>query len=167
MVVKIYISGMSGNKEVFKKLVKCDFSLQKYNFYFFLLKVKKRQQRVLMILDSKNIKYDLIDITEPDAGTEKEFMQTTATSKGCTIGDTDPRNPVPPQIFNDSDYCGDYDEFDLANEIDTLEQFLKISTGEVVVTTAQLELTTSSKKETDEILDEDKENKTEGENKEV
>lgn len=120
-----------------------------------------------MILDSKNIKYDLIDITEPDAGNEKEFMQTTATSKGCTIGDSDPRHPVPPQIFNDSDYCGDYDEFDLANEVDTLEQFLKIASPDVVITTAQLELTTSAKKETDELLDEDKENKTEGENKEV
>lgn len=119
-----------------------------------------------MILDSKNIKYDVIDITEPDAGTEKEFMQTNATSKGSTIGDSDPRHPVAPQIFNDSTYCGDYDEFDLANECDILEQFLKMSPAEDMVSTATLELTTSSKKEND-LLDEDKENQTDGENKEV
>lgn len=153
---------MSGNKEVFIEFVNCDFLYRNT----ILLKVKKRQQRVLMILDSKNIKYDVIDITEPDAGNEKEFMQINATSKGSTIGDSDPRHPVAPQIFNDAAYCGDYDEFDLANEVDTLEQFLKMAPAVDLVSTATLELTTSDKKET-EVLDEDKENSTEGENKEV
>ncbi|XP_037078695.1 SH3 domain-binding glutamic acid-rich protein homolog [Pollicipes pollicipes] len=41
------------------------------------------------------------------------------------------RNPLPPQIFNDKDYCGDYDGFDVANETDQLHQFLKLSEGEV------------------------------------
>ncbi|KAJ0180033.1 hypothetical protein K1T71_004624 [Dendrolimus kikuchii] len=103
MVVKIYISGISGNKEV-----------------------KKRQQRVLMILDSKNIKYEVIDITEPGREADKDFMQNNAKSNGGTVSDPNPRSPLPPQMFNDEEYCGDYDEFDLANEIDTLEQFLKL-----------------------------------------
>lgn len=110
MAVKIYISGMSGNKEV-----------------------KKRQQRVLMILDSKNIKYETIDITEPGAEADKEFMQTKATFKGSTVDDPDPRTPLPPQMFNDDQYCGDYNEFDLANEIDTLEKFLKLIEGDYTV----------------------------------
>lgn len=103
MVVKVYISGMSGNKEV-----------------------KKRQQRVLMILDSKNIKYEIIDITEPGREDDKDFMQTNSKSNGATVSDPNPRTPLPPQVFNDEEYCGDYDQFDLANEVDTLEQFLKV-----------------------------------------
>lgn len=36
-------------------------------------------------------------------------------------------------VFNDEAYCGDYDEFDMANEIDTLEQFLKLKPEETPV----------------------------------
>lgn len=68
--------------------------------------MKKRQQRVLMILDSKNIVYEVIDITEPGKESEKEFMQEHSTNKGATISDQDPRHALPPQIFCDSEYCG-------------------------------------------------------------
>ncbi|XP_038116264.1 protein starmaker [Culex quinquefasciatus] len=103
MVIKVYISGMSGSKEV-----------------------KKRQQRVSMILDSKHIPYTIIDITEPGQEGEKDFMQKNSEHNGSTISDPTPRHPLPPQLFNDADYCGDYDDFDLANEIDNLEVFLKL-----------------------------------------
>nr|CAI5818489.1 unnamed protein product [Callosobruchus analis]CAI5858591.1 unnamed protein product [Callosobruchus analis] len=83
MVIKVYISGISGNKEV-----------------------KKRQQRVIMILDSKNIKYEIIDIAEPGAEEAKDFMQNNSTALGATIGDPNPRHPLPPQIFSDDVYCG-------------------------------------------------------------
>ncbi|XP_014279105.1 SH3 domain-binding glutamic acid-rich protein homolog isoform X1 [Halyomorpha halys] len=96
MVIKVYTSGISGNKEV-----------------------KKRQQRIMMILDSKGIKYEAIDITEPGKELEKQFMQDNAKAK-------DSKHPLPPQIFNEEDYCGDYDGFDLANENDVLEAFLKL-----------------------------------------
>lgn len=99
MVVKVYISGISGNKEV-----------------------KKRQQRVTMILDSKNITYDLVDITEPGKEEEKTYMQANSKSKDET------KNALPPQIFNDDVYCGDYDDFDMANELDELDKFFDIST---------------------------------------
>ncbi|OXU17323.1 SH3 domain-binding glutamic acid-rich protein homolog [Nasonia vitripennis] len=95
MVIKIYVSGISGNKEV-----------------------KKRQQRVLMILESKNVTYEVIDITEPGKEAEKEYMQLNSVAK-------DSKYPLPPQIFNDEDYCGDYEDFDEANEMDELEKFLK------------------------------------------
>uniref|UniRef100_A0A182X3Z1 SH3 domain-binding glutamic acid-rich-like protein n=1 Tax=Anopheles quadriannulatus TaxID=34691 RepID=A0A182X3Z1_ANOQN len=104
MVIKVYISGMSGNKEV-----------------------KKRQQRVTMIMDSKHIEYTVIDITEPGQEGEKDFMQTNAQHKGCTISDPNPRHALPPQLFNDTEYCGDYDDFDMANEVDNLEVFLKLA----------------------------------------
>ncbi|XP_032291033.1 SH3 domain-binding glutamic acid-rich protein homolog isoform X3 [Drosophila virilis] len=118
MVLKVYVSGMSGNKEV-----------------------KKRQQRVLMILDSKNIQYDTVDITEPGKEGEKELMQNKSTSNGGTVSDPEPRHPLPPQIFNDDEYCGDYDAFDMANEIDTLEVFLKLAPADTTaVSSAQIEL---------------------------
>uniref|UniRef100_A0A4Y0BHL1 SH3 domain-binding glutamic acid-rich-like protein n=1 Tax=Anopheles funestus TaxID=62324 RepID=A0A4Y0BHL1_ANOFN len=104
MVIKVYISGMSGNKEV-----------------------KKRQQRVTMIMESKHIEYTVIDITEPGQEAEKDFMQTNAQHKGCTISDPNPRHALPPQLFNDTEYCGDYDDFDMANEVDNLEVFLKLA----------------------------------------
>lgn len=109
-----------------------------------------------MILDSKNIKYDLVDITEPGKESEKELMQTKSTSNGATVSDPEPRHPLPPQIFNQEEYCGDYDAFDLANEIDTLEQFLKLApTDTTAVSTAQLEL----KQENGEVKAVDDENK--------
>lgn len=96
MVVKVYVSGISGNKEV-----------------------KKHQQRVLMILDSKNIEYVVVDITEPGKENEKEFMQQNGKANNA-------KYPLPPQLFNEDDYCGGYEDFDLANEIDNLETFLKL-----------------------------------------
>ncbi|CAI6350794.1 unnamed protein product [Macrosiphum euphorbiae] len=99
MVVKVYMSGISGNKEV-----------------------KKRQQRVTMILDSKSITYDLVDITEPGKEDEKAYMQTNSKTKDGS------KNALPPQIFNDDVYCGDYDDFDTANELDELDKFFDIST---------------------------------------
>merc|ERR1712058_181565 len=36
------------------------------------------------------------------------------------------RHALPPQIFNADKNCGDYDDFDVANEDDELEEFLGI-----------------------------------------
>ncbi|XP_043579346.1 SH3 domain-binding glutamic acid-rich protein homolog isoform X2 [Bombus pyrosoma] len=72
-----------------------------------------------MILDSKNVEYETIDITEPGKEMEKEFMQSNGIAR-------DSKYPLPPQIFNEDEYCGDYEDFDLANEMDELEEFLKV-----------------------------------------
>ncbi|RZC34840.1 ATP-binding cassette sub-family B member 7, mitochondrial, partial [Asbolus verrucosus] len=96
--------------------------------------VKKRQQRVLLILDSRNIQYELVDIAEPDNEEKKDFMQNNSTSSGATISDPNPRHPLPPQIFNDDVYCGDYDQFDMANEIDEMEKFLKLAPDDAAPT---------------------------------
>ncbi|CAG9837154.1 unnamed protein product [Diabrotica balteata] len=117
MVIKVYISGISGNKEV-----------------------KKRQQRVLLILDSKSVKYEVIDIAEPGAEELKDFMQNKSTASGGTISDPNPRHPLPPQIFNDDEYCGDYDMFDMANEIDEMEKFLKVEPNSLGEQTATAEV---------------------------
>lgn len=52
-----------------------------------------------MILDSKNVQYEIIDITEPGKEDSKEYMQANANPK-------DSKYPLPPQIFNEEDYCG-------------------------------------------------------------
>lgn len=101
-----------------------------FTIAIYFRQVKKRQQRVLMILDSKLIKYEIVDITEPGKEPEKELMQDKATSKGGTIGDPNPRHSLPPQLFYDAKYCGDYDLFDTANELDTLEDFLQLAPSE-------------------------------------
>lgn len=124
-----------------------------------------------MILDSKNIKYDVIDISEPGKEPEKDFMQVNSTSNGATASDMDPRHPLPPQLFNDEEYCGDYDQFELSNEIDNLEVFLKLSPEEI----PQVNKGTLDVSKIDEshpngkvIEDEnDKENKTEDEQNQV
>lgn len=127
-----------------------------------------------MILDSKNIKYEVIDISEPGLEEQKDFMQTNATSNGATASDLTPRHALPPQLFNDQDYCGDYDQFELANEIDNLEVFLKLSPEEI----PQLNKSTLDASKIDENHpngkvvetekpDEDKENKTEDEQNQV
>ncbi|KAK9869827.1 hypothetical protein WA026_003556 [Henosepilachna vigintioctopunctata] len=150
MVVKVYISGISGNKEV-----------------------KKRQQRVLLILDSKNIKYDVIDIAEPGSEEQKDFMQNKSTSLGATISDPTPRHPLPPQIFNNEDYCGDYDQFDMANEIDEMEKFLKLETVETSKAEVILENGDLQKQAGTEQIENDQPNETvansvlNGEDKEI
>lgn len=62
--------------------------------------MKKRQQRVMMILESKQIPYEAIDITDPSKETDKEFMKTNAKTRG------DAKYVVAPQIFNEEEYCG-------------------------------------------------------------
>ncbi|XP_036139359.1 SH3 domain-binding glutamic acid-rich protein homolog isoform X2 [Monomorium pharaonis] len=93
----------------------------------------------MMILDSKNVEYEVIDITEPGKEYEKEFMQAHSNARNN-------KYPLPPQIFNEDDYCGDYEDFDLSNEMDELEKFLKVTSA---VSTA--EITLDSKSQSDGI----------------
>merc|ERR1719193_1610313 len=51
---------------------------------------------------------------------QRDFMRASAKKKEGQ------RHALPPQIFNGEKYCGDYDDFDVANEDDELEEFLGI-----------------------------------------
>ncbi|KAJ3656476.1 hypothetical protein Zmor_015549 [Zophobas morio] len=121
MVVKVYISRTSGDMEI-----------------------KSRQQAVLQILDSKKIIHEVIDIAEEDNKEQKEFMQKNATSIGATAMEPNPVHSLPPQIFNDGEYCGDYDEFEMANENKDLDRFLKLVPEEVEIHTSTAEMKISS-----------------------
>jgi len=76
-----------------------------------------------LLMESKGVDFTVIDIADPGKEMERKFMQTNATAKNNA------RNPIPPQFFNEDIYCGDYEEFDEANEMDALEEFLKLPRG--------------------------------------
>lgn len=59
-----------------------------------------------MILESRHIQFSVVDITEPGREPDKDFMQEKSTSLGATVSDTNPRHALPPQLFNDEQYCG-------------------------------------------------------------
>ncbi|XP_051991228.1 SH3 domain-binding glutamic acid-rich-like protein 3 [Xyrauchen texanus] len=77
--------------------------------------VKSQQAEVMRILDSKSIKYELIDISV--GGEVRDEMRSKSGNPSA----------IPPQIFNEEQYCGNYDMFSEAVEADTVEQFLKIA----------------------------------------
>ena len=65
-------------------------------------------------------KYFLVDFTAPGMESYRKFMRSHAKKRPGN------RVALAPQIFNDNHYCGDYEDFDLANEDGILEEFLKI-----------------------------------------
>nr|CAG4638055.1 EOG090X0DPU [Chydorus sphaericus] len=76
-----------------------------------------------LIMESKGVEFKVIDIADPGCEADRLFMQKNAPAKNGA------RNSVPPQFFNDEEYCGDYEGFDDANENDALEEFLKLPRG--------------------------------------
>ncbi|KAM6958833.1 SH3 domain-binding glutamic acid-rich-like protein 3 [Aplochiton taeniatus] len=77
--------------------------------------VKSQQAEVMRILESKSIKYELIDISV--GGEVRDEMRSKAGNPTA----------VPPQLFNEDQYCGSYEMFSDAVEADTLELFLKMA----------------------------------------
>merc|ERR1719431_126592 len=62
----------------------------------------------------------LVDISAPGMEDQRDFM------RGSAKKMEGQRNVLPPQIYNIEKYCGDYEDFDVANEDDELEEFLGI-----------------------------------------
>ncbi|KAG0695767.1 SH3 domain-binding glutamic acid-rich [Chionoecetes opilio] len=77
-----------------------------------------------MILESKNIPFTTIDITDPGQEDSKEYMNENAKPKGTS------KVPVTPQVFNEAEYCGDFDDLDMSNENDMLGEFLHLTDEE-------------------------------------
>ncbi|KAI4799043.1 SH3 domain-binding glutamic acid-rich-like protein 3 [Gymnodraco acuticeps] len=77
--------------------------------------VKSQQAEVMRILESKSIQYELIDISV--GGELRDEMRSKAGNPSA----------VPPQLFNEDQYCGDYEMFSDAVEDDTMDQFLKMA----------------------------------------
>ncbi|XP_068773818.1 SH3 domain-binding glutamic acid-rich-like protein 3 [Struthio camelus] len=77
--------------------------------------IKSQQSEVIRILDGKNIKYELVDISQDNA--LREEMRAKAGNPKA----------IPPQIVNGDHYCGDYELFVEAVEQNTLQEFLKLA----------------------------------------
>merc|ERR1719419_1350725 len=71
-----------------------------------------------MILKSLSIEFEVADVSAPGMEGDRDYMRQNGKKKEGQ------RNVLPPQIFNGEKYCGDYDDFDVANEDDELEEFL-------------------------------------------
>ncbi|KAK2159589.1 hypothetical protein LSH36_150g02027 [Paralvinella palmiformis] len=97
MVLKIYISSTSGNKEI-----------------------KKKQEFIKQVLETKKICFEEIDISLAICEEDRKYMREHAKARGTP-------NPLPPQVFSDQDYLGDYEDFHEANECDELFEFLKMA----------------------------------------
>merc|ERR1711892_576270 len=95
--IKIFISGHSGSNEI-----------------------STAQQKITMILKSLGIPILQVDISAPGMDDQRDVMRASAKKKEGQ------RHALPPQIFHGEKYCGDYDDFDVANEDDELEEFLCI-----------------------------------------
>jgi len=78
-----------------------------------------------MILESKNIPFQTIDITDPSQDEARIYMTENAQPKG------DNKVPATPQIFNEATYCGDFEDLDSANECDEIGEFLKLTSDEL------------------------------------
>ncbi|XP_043939869.1 SH3 domain-binding glutamic acid-rich-like protein 3 [Protopterus annectens] len=92
MTIKIYYTTVTGSREV-----------------------KTHQNAVTQALDSKGIKYELVDISQDSS--LRDDMRSKCGKPTA----------MPPQIFNEEQYCGDYTQFAEAVEDDAVEQFLKLA----------------------------------------
>ncbi|KAK2825524.1 hypothetical protein Q7C36_019451 [Tachysurus vachellii] len=76
--------------------------------------IKKHQDAIFQFLDSKNIKYFSKDITV-STDVKDEMRQKVGNPKA-----------LPPQVFNGTQYCGDYQAFFEAVEDGKPEKFFKL-----------------------------------------
>ncbi|XP_078699331.1 SH3 domain-binding glutamic acid-rich-like protein 2 [Branchiostoma floridae x Branchiostoma belcheri] len=79
--------------------------------------LRKHQQDVLDILGGMKIEHQMIDVSIDDEA--RQFMWTN--SKQPEKG-----KPLPPQIFNGEEYCGGWEEFEVAKENEQVYDFLKL-----------------------------------------
>jgi len=97
MGIRVYISANSGNQ-----------------------KLENEQQKIVLVLTMRKKEFEVIDIMKPGNQNHRTYMRDRGKKKEGQ------RNVLPPQIFNGDDYIGDFEDFDLANEDDVLEEFLGI-----------------------------------------
>ncbi|XP_062980990.1 SH3 domain-binding glutamic acid-rich-like protein 2 [Elgaria multicarinata webbii] len=85
--------------------------------------IKKRQQDIVQFLEANKIDFVEVDITmseEQRRWMYKNIPQDKLPAQG---------NPLPPQIFSDDQYCGDYDSFFESKESNTVLTFLGLKPG--------------------------------------
>jgi len=85
-------------------------------------KTSARQSRMISILVQFNVPHVLVDLSakDRDRKDQKEFMKAKAKKRPGQDA------ALPPQIFNSGRYCGDYEDFRIAYEGDTMDTFLGV-----------------------------------------
>ncbi|KAJ6665847.1 hypothetical protein lerEdw1_001319 [Lerista edwardsae] len=80
--------------------------------------IKKRQQDIVRFLEANKIEFEEVDITMSEE--QRRWMY-----KNIPQGKwPEQGNPLPPQIFSDDEYCGDFDSFFDSKESNTVFTFL-------------------------------------------
>uniref|UniRef100_A0A3P9HX05 SH3 domain-binding glutamic acid-rich-like protein 1 n=1 Tax=Oryzias latipes TaxID=8090 RepID=A0A3P9HX05_ORYLA len=98
MVIKVYIASSSGSTSI-----------------------KKQQQDVMGFLAANRIEFEECDIAANEANRKWMRENIPEESRPAT------GNPLPPQIFNESKYCGNYDAFFDAREDNAVYAFLGLT----------------------------------------
>ncbi|XP_023275901.1 SH3 domain-binding glutamic acid-rich-like protein 3 [Seriola lalandi dorsalis] len=78
------------------------------------LELKKNQDRIFFVLESKKIPFEAVDISQNPE--HKDLMRKRAGNPKA----------LPPQLCNGDIYCGDIAAFENAIEMEQLEEFLKL-----------------------------------------
>ena len=76
------------------------------------------QRKTKHILDTNKINYTEIDISDPKNSNDKEFLQRTLASANQKM--------ILPQLFNNDQYCCDFDGLLSAVESNTIKEILKL-----------------------------------------
>ncbi|XP_077465500.1 adapter SH3BGRL-like [Stigmatopora argus] len=98
MVIKVYIASSSGSTSI-----------------------KKQQQDVMGFLAANKIRFEECDIAANEANRKWMRENVPEESRPAT------GNPLPPQIFNESKYCGNYEAFFDAREDNAVYAFLGLT----------------------------------------
>ncbi|XP_023662724.1 SH3 domain-binding glutamic acid-rich-like protein 2 isoform X1 [Paramormyrops kingsleyae] len=80
--------------------------------------IKKRQQEIVGFLEANRIPFEVVDITMLE---DQRLWMYRNLPEGKH---PDRGNPLPPQIFNGQQYCGDYEDFFQSKETNTVFSFL-------------------------------------------
>jgi len=78
------------------------------------MEIKKKQQKIQDVLESKKIEFTRIDISA-DSAHRVEMREIVGNEKA-----------LPPQLVSGTSYCGDYEAFFDAVEDGSLQEFLKL-----------------------------------------
>ncbi|XP_071609050.1 SH3 domain-binding glutamic acid-rich protein isoform X1 [Heliangelus exortis] len=110
--------------------------------------IKKKQQEVVGFLEANKIDFQQMDI----AGDEdnRKWMRENVP------GEKKPQNgiPLPPQIFNEERYCGDFESFFSAKEENIIYSFLGLAPPPGTKETEKSEVTDEAESHTEDKADE-------------
>ncbi|XP_033002932.1 SH3 domain-binding glutamic acid-rich-like protein isoform X1 [Lacerta agilis] len=109
MVIKVFVATSSGSTMV-GITRRCTFP-----------RIKKKQQEVVGFLEANKIDFKELDIACDEDN--RKWMRENVP------GEKKPQNgiPLPPQIFNEEQYCGDFDSFFCAKEENIIYSFLGLA----------------------------------------